>query len=181
MPTNAYFFSAPVIDGTYLLQSFIDLNTTNAKSITNSVPVMMGVNRDEEGVLAPLFRTERLKTGIKDLGAAVNINVTPILASDAFPLGAGTNKTLQVFNTTTRIATDNSFHCMNEFIAYAGVKNGVLPDIWFYEFNRTYQEPDYDINGVCGAPVTPTHPYGDPELEYFKCHAGSLDQLHHNA
>jgi hypothetical protein len=23
--------------------------------------------------------------------------------------------------------------------------------------------------------VTPTHPYGDPSLEYFKCHAGDLE------
>ena len=42
------------------------------------------------------------------------------------------------------------------------------------EFNRTYQEPDYNTTGVCGAPVTVTHPYGNPELEYFKCHAGEL-------
>jgi len=41
-------------------------------------------------------------------------------------------------------------------------------------FNRTYQEPDYNTTGVCGAPITSTHPYGDPELEYFKCHAGDL-------
>ena len=39
----------------------------------------------------------------------------------------------------------------------------------------SYQDPGYNYNGVCQAPVTPTHPYGDPSLEYFKCHAGDLE------
>ena len=84
------------------------------------------------------------------------------------------NLTLDVFNTTTRLLTDASFHCSNEFTAYAGVKTGVLPNVWYSEFNRTYQDPGYNSNGVCGAPITASHPFGDPELEYYKCHAGDL-------
>lgn len=176
--------SAPVIDGTFLMSSYINL-TDNSN--INSVPVMMGVNRDEGGVLGPLFDTTNLTTGIVDLAAADGLNATAILDSGAFPLGGGhgcdgqncsfdtaLNQTLRVFNTTTRIYTDNSFHCANEFTAYAGVKMGALPNIWYFEFNRTYQDPAYNTNGVCGAPITATHPFGDPSLEYFKCHAGDL-------
>jgi hypothetical protein len=137
---------------------------------------MLGVNRDEEGVLGTIFPTTNLNTGIEDIAAANHINATTIISSGLFPLGTSVtnNATLDVFNTTTRISTDLSFRCVNQFSAYAGVKEGVLPNTWFFEFNRTYQDPGYNPNGICAAPITPSHPYGDPSLEYFKCHAGDL-------
>ncbi|CAD0087901.1 unnamed protein product, partial [Aureobasidium vineae] len=167
-------FNYPVVDGTYLVSDFIDLNSTT--NITNRVPVVMGVNRDEEGVLGTVYPTTDLTTGIDDIAAANHLNASSILDSGLFPLGTSrtNNATLDVFNTTTRISTDLSFRCVNQFEAYAGVKDGVLPNIWFYEFNRTYQDPAYNPNLVCAAPVTPSHPYGDPSQEYFKCHAGDL-------
>ena len=166
--------SYPVVDGTYLVSEFIDLNSTT--DVTNRVPIIMGVNRDEEGVLGTVYPTTNLTTGIDDIAAANHLSANDILASDLFPLGTSDNNnaTLNVFNTTTRISTDVSFRCSNQFEAYAGVKDGVLPNIWFYEFNRTYQDPAYNPNLVCAAPVTPSHPYGDPSQEYFKCHAGDL-------
>lgn len=139
---------------------------------------MLGVNRDEEGVLGTIYPTNNLSMGIEDLAAADHLNAIAIIDSHLFPLGTSitnnNNATLDVFNTTTRISTDASFRCVNQFSAYAGVKNSVLPSTWFFEFNRTYQDPAYNPNGICAAPITPTHPYGDPELEYFKCHAGDL-------
>jgi carboxylesterase type B len=134
----------------------------------------MGVNRDEEGVLAQLYNTIDLDTGIEDISRASGLNASTIIASNAFPLGSNANQTIAVFNTTTRIATDASFHCSNQFVAYAGVSTGALPTVYYYEMNRTYQDPGYDSNHVCQAPVTPSHPFGDPEMEYFKCHAGDL-------
>ncbi|KAI5244086.1 alpha/beta-hydrolase [Aureobasidium subglaciale] len=167
-------FNYPVVDGTYLVSEFIDLNSTT--NITNRVPVMMGVNRDEEGVLGTVYPTNNLTTGIDDIAHASHLNASAIFESNLFPLGTSrtANATLNVFNTTTRISTDASFRCVNQFEAYAGAKDGVLPNIWFFEFNRTYQDPAYNPNLVCAAPVTPSHPYGDPSLEYFKCHAGDL-------
>lgn len=50
----------------------------------------------------------------------------------------------------------------------------MLPKAWFYEFNRTYQDPGYDMYDVCQPPKTSSHPFGDPSAEYFKCHAGDL-------
>lgn len=166
-----------MIDGQYLTSPYINLNGSQRSSTTNSVPLLIGVNRDEGGVLGQFYNTANLTTGIIDVSASNGLNAAAILASDAFPLGTGpnpTNLTLDVFNTTTRIYTDNSFRCANQFTAYAGVESGILPHIWFYEFNRTYQDPDYNMNGGCEAPVTTTHPFGDPSMEYFKCHAGDL-------
>ncbi|KAF2100335.1 cholinesterase [Rhizodiscina lignyota] len=164
----------PVIDGKYLRSSYLNLNASAKGTDTNSVPVMLGVNRDEGGVLAPFFHTTNLTTGIDDMAASLKLSANAIISSGAFPLGMGSNMTLRVFNTTTRIYTDNSFHCSSQYTAYAGVKFGVLPDIWYFEFNRTYQDPGYNMNGVCLPPVTPSHPFGDPSLEYYKCHAGDL-------
>jgi len=136
----------------------------------------MGVNRDEEGVLASIQRTTDLKTGIT--GAVGNATQSAaIISSGLFPLGNGpfpANQTLNVFNTTTRILTDASFRCSNQFTAYASVANGVLPSVYFYEFNRTYQDPGYNSNGVCIGAVDAEHPFGNPSAEYFKCHAGDL-------
>jgi len=177
MSTNQIILSAPVIDGTYLTNPYFDFNGSSCDSTLISVPLLFGVNRDEGGVLGPFFQTTKLDVGITNLSQADGLDANAIISSNLFPLGNGpmpSNITLDIFNTTTRIYTDNSFRCANQFNAYAGVKSGIFPDIWFYEFNRTYQDPAYNTNGVCTAPKTPSHPYGDPSAEYFKCHAGDL-------
>lgn len=89
----------------------------------------MGVNRDEEGVLGTVYRTTNLTVGVDDLAAADALNASSILDSNLFPLGTSStnNATLDVFNTTTRISTDVSFRCYNQFEAYAGVKNECCP------------------------------------------------------
>jgi carboxylesterase type B len=169
--------STPSIDGKYLRSPFLNLNNTPPNLKPNSVAFMIGVNRDEGGVLANFYHTDNLDTGIEDLAGDEGLNAQAIISSGDFPLGDGpipSNQTLDVFNTTTRIYTDNSFRCTSQAIAYGGVKSGILPNVWFYEFNRTYQDPGYDMNGVCTAPKTASHPYGDPDMEYFKCHAGDL-------
>jgi carboxylesterase type B len=175
LPTN---FNFPVVDGTYLTSTYINLNASAANNQSSSVVVMTGVNRDEEGILISLIPTTNLTQSILNQNYT-NAATAAILANiDQFPLGTGPtfNNTPvnQVFNTTVRIATDRAFHCSDEFTAIAAASTGIWPRVYFYEFNRTYQEPDYNTTGVCGAPITPSHPYGDPELEYFKCHAGDL-------
>ncbi|KAK3670672.1 hypothetical protein LTR78_009507 [Recurvomyces mirabilis] len=179
LPTN---FNYPVIDGTYLTSSYINLNASAAGRDISSVPVISGVNRDEEGVLIPNFDTTNLTQSIVDLAASQGYSTAELNAIlthlDEFPLGStpSNNNTLinQVFNTTVRIATDGGFHCSDENTIIAAASTGIFPKTWFFEFNRTYQDPGYNMNGACQAPVTSTHPAGDPELEYFKCHAGDL-------
>ncbi|KAK0355718.1 hypothetical protein LTR59_011085 [Friedmanniomyces endolithicus] len=173
------------IDGTYLITSFIDLNATAVNKTTSSVPIMIGVNRDEAGVLNPPPVFTNISASFYNLNPGEHIQspsdavIAAALASGAFPLGTGpTNNDIlenQVFNATVRFYTDYQLKCLSEFVAYTGVATGALPHVWFYEFNRTYQDPGYNGNGVCQAPVTSTHPYGDPSLEYFKCHAGDLE------
>jgi len=135
------------IDGTYLTTSFIDLNATAINKTTSSVPIMIGVNRDEAGVLNPLFFSTNLSASFYNLNPGEHIQSPPdsviaaALASGAFPLGTGPtgNNTLenQVFNATVRFFTDYQLKCLSEYLAYTGVVTGALPHVWFYEFNRT--------------------------------------------
>ena len=175
-------FNYPVVDGTYLLSPYINLNASAAGNVSSSVPVITGVNRDEAGVLIPLPSTTNYTQALYQLAAEESQdtpNVAAILSHlNDFPLGTGPsmNNTLlnQIFNSTVRVYTDTDFHCSDEYTALAAAHTGIWPKVFYYEFNRTYQDPGYNMNGVCQAPVTPTHPHGDPSLEYFKCHAGDL-------
>lgn len=138
---------ALTIDGTYLTTSFIDLNATAINRTTSSVPIMMGVNRDEAGVLNPPPTFTNVSASFNNLNPGEGIQSPPrdvidaALASGAFPLGPGPtgNDTLQnqVFNATTRFFTDYQLKCLSEYVAYTGVATGALPHVWFYEFNRT--------------------------------------------
>jgi hypothetical protein len=103
-----------------------------------------------------------------------------VIASGAFPLGSDPfipydNITLEIYNTTTRIATDTFDRCSSQLAAYAGVSNGLFPSIYVVEWNRSYQDPGYNSNNVCLPLPVPGYPYGNPtQDEYMKCHAGDL-------
>ena len=56
----------------------------------------------------------------------------------------------------------------------------MFPKAYYYEFNRTYQPPGFDPNGICNPPPTPLRPNGDPDKEYFKCHAGEVTYVFGN-
>jgi hypothetical protein len=47
-------FNYPVVDGTCLLCTYINLNASAANNVSSVVPVITGINRDEAGVLVPL-------------------------------------------------------------------------------------------------------------------------------
>jgi hypothetical protein len=58
---------------------------------------------------------------------------------------------------------------------YSAVLHQTLPEVYFYEFNRSYQLSFYSPNyPICEAPIRPGYPHGDPSAEYFKCHSGEL-------
>ena len=97
---------------------------------------------------------------------------TSVANNSLFPIPAGPNATLDVFNVTARVASDMEFRCLDQATAYSGVQHDLFESIWFYQFNRSYQGSGFDPNyPVCDAPKTAEHPYGDPSMEYFKCAA----------
>lgn len=157
-----------VVDGEYIQAPELDL--TNPKTTAN-VPLLLGTTRDDGAAfIAYPSDNETIQEFLNASDLPSNVVPSPI-----FPIPSGTNHTLEIFNTSARICTDGVFRCIDQATAYAGLKNHIFPSIFFYEFNRTYQMPGWSPNPpLCQAPITPEFPYGDPSMEYFKCHSGEL-------
>jgi len=158
-----------VVDGTYIVTPELVLSQ---KGSLSDVHILQGLLRDDGGAITSYVQTTNLSQAI----TADGFNTSVVTNSSLFPIPKGANATLNIWNVTARTATDTIFRCIDQASAYAGALNDVFaPNQYFYEFNRSYQTPNYDPNApVCDAPITPTHPYGDTEQEYFKCHSGEL-------
>ncbi|KAJ5330061.1 hypothetical protein N7452_010451 [Penicillium brevicompactum] len=157
-----------VVDGVYLQTTELDL--TNPKS-TARVPLMIGTMRDDGAAMIG-YPSEG-----ETFRAFLNSSDLPGIISESqlFPVPSTSNATLDIFNVSSRVATDGMFRCIDAATAHAGLKNHIFPDIFYYEFNRSYQMPGWSPNSpVCNAPITVEFPDGDPSKEYFKCHSGEL-------
>jgi carboxylesterase type B len=160
-----------VVDGAYLTSSELVVNGTGNKHLSE-IHVMQGLMRDDGAAIISYVQTEDLTTSLTGDG----FDALAIEASGLFPLPQSTNTSLNVFNVTSRVGTDAIFRCIDQATAYAAaIHNTFAPNQYFYEFNRSYQMPGWDPNApVCDAPKTASHPLGDPNQEYFKCHSGEL-------
>jgi carboxylesterase type B len=157
-----------VVDGVYLRSSELDL--TNPAS-TASVPLMIGTMRDDGAAMIEYPAVgQTLKSFLNDSDLPDSVAPSPL-----FPVPSTANATLDIFNTSSRIATDGMFRCIDEATAHTASRTHIFPDIYYYEFNRSYQMPGWSPNApVCNAPITDEFPNGDPSQEYFKCHSGEL-------
>jgi carboxylesterase type B len=158
-----------VVDGTYLTSDGLAFNGTRALS---DIHFLSGFMRDDGAAIISIVDTDNLTISLTDDGFPASL----IESSGLFPLPDGLNETLNVFNVSARVGTDTIFRCIDQASIYASLTFSTFaPDVYMYEFNRSYQTPGYDPNPpLCDAPITPSHPYGDPNLEYFKCHSGEL-------
>ncbi|TKA53944.1 hypothetical protein B0A55_12750, partial [Friedmanniomyces simplex] len=87
---------------------------------------------------------------------------------------------LDIYNVSTRVSTDTGFFCLDLATAYAVAKTHTLPEIYYYQFNRSYQIPYWPPppnKALCNAPPDAAHPGGNPDSEYFKCHSGDLTTI----
>ncbi|ODQ55053.1 alpha/beta-hydrolase [Saitoella complicata NRRL Y-17804] len=155
-----------LVDGAYITQRELPLD---GSAPVADVHFMMGFMRDD-GAAFIGYPTSTNET------AALEAQSLPVVPGNSlFAIPSGPNATLDVFNVTARVTTDIEFRCLDQATAYAGVVHDLFQDVWFYEFNRSYQTPGFDPNyPVCEAPITEDFPYGDPNQEYFKCHSGEL-------
>lgn len=153
----------PVVDGTYLTSDELQLYGPPLP-----VRIMMGIARDDGAA----FITYPKITNESEYLNASGFSVPP---PDLFPIPAIENQTLALFNMSSRLATDGIFRCIDQATVATGLQTGRFePNVYFYEFNRTYQIPGWPKLDVCEPPKTSAHPYGDPDGEYFKCHSGEL-------
>jgi hypothetical protein len=142
----------------------------------SEVDVMTGFNRDEAGVLVNDYPEDGETfadyfNGKVGSGLGLPESFITDLQQESF-LAAGGNATAeQIFNASMRIATDGEFLCFDLAKAYSGAHNGAFGSTYLFEFNRTYSPSGY-TRTWCDAPPTDERPNGDPDAEYYKCHAG---------
>ncbi|KAJ5551589.1 hypothetical protein N7461_006287 [Penicillium sp. DV-2018c] len=161
-----------VVDGVYLQSPELDLKHPSS---TANIPLLMGTMRDDGSAMIGY------PAAGQTLNSFLNESGLPdtIAPSHLFPVPSTANKTLDIFNTTSRVATDGMFRCIDEAtvlsLSSLNLKHHTFPETYYYEFNRSYQMPGYEPNfPVCNAPSTAEFPDGDPSQEYFKCHSGEL-------
>lgn len=168
-----------VVDGTFIQHPFLPLD--GSAKIAN-VHAMIGLMRDDGAafmstpvsivVRLPLLPLPNISQKNDDVAAAVqSVGLPPVIAnSTLFPVANGAiNATENVFNVTARATTDALFCCLDQASAFSAIKHNLFKDVWFYEFNRSYQTPGFDPNAPhCDAPVDADHPAGNPDGEYYK-------------
>ncbi|KAK0099674.1 hypothetical protein ONS95_013433 [Cadophora gregata] len=162
--------NTPTIDGKYIVSPRLSLT---GKEYAARIPILTGTNRDESGITAPYPAPASLDEALDQIAGLLRLNLSYIPSTGAFTVPAGPDPTVNNFKVTSRIITDGGLHCLNQATAFSGVKHKVFPAVYSYVFNRTYQPPTF-TNDACNAPITPSHPFGDPNLEYSKCHAGDV-------
>lgn len=166
-----------IVDGS-IITSY-ELNVTSPGHAAQ-VPVMFGTMADDGAAFIgyPASSSDRTNQVYNVLYQYPSIASAVIANTGLFPLPSSSNATLDLFNFTSRLATDVIFRCVDQATVHSAVRNNVFPTAYYYQFDRSYQTPGYDPNApVCDAPITPGFPYGNPNLPYFKCESVSpIDQ-----
>lgn len=153
----------PVVDGTYLTSDELQL-------YGDPLParILMGIMRDDGAAMINYPTTTDEETYLNTSGF-------PIPSANLFPTPTLDNKTLALYNMSSRLATDGIFRCIDQATVHTGLESGRFqPDVYYYEFNRSYQTTGWPGLNTCEPPKTASRPYGDPDAEYFKCHSGEL-------
>lgn len=158
-----------VQDGTYITSDKLQLNGSEAP-----YKLLIGTMREDAAALITYPDTSNETAYLAEIGWAEP-------PADLFPIpDSSNNQTLDLFNMTARYTTDGMFRCIAEATVYSGLENGLWGEVYYYEFERSYQlynYPDYD---VCQPPVTADYPYGDPSEPYLRCHSGDLYEVFGN-
>jgi carboxylesterase type B len=176
-----------VQDGYYVNTE--ELDVANKNRGTSHVPAMFGVCHDEGAAIGATYPKTPVTSEVAGIEAALGISpqyAQAIIDSGLFPYYDTGNITLDSFNVSQRVATDNNFRCVDQATMYAGAISGAFKGSYFFQLTRTIG--GYDPNGLGGAPVTPGYPYGNPNLPYFRYHSsdvpwvtGNLDTIRDDA
>lgn len=157
----------PVVDGTFLTSDSLPLKAGSSKL---NIPILAGIMRDDgAGVI-----TYPTSTNLSAVLTSQAFPTDVVLNSSAFPVPYDALTTQSVFNLTSRLSTDIQFRCLGQSTAYVAAKNSIFEKYYAYEFDRAYQIAWSPNPPACEAPITPAHPFGDPNGQYYKCHSGDL-------
>ncbi|CAD0093555.1 unnamed protein product, partial [Aureobasidium mustum] len=161
-----------VQDGTYVNTETLDVYNRNGSAA--NVNTIWGTTAND-GASFSTYPTTPVTSELAGIMAALGISqaeAQSIINSGLFPYYDTGNVTLDSFNVSQRVATDNQFRCIDQATVYAGVESGAFKTSYFYQMQRT--SGGYDPNNLGGPPVEPGYPYGNPEKPYFKLHGSDM-------
>lgn len=171
-----------VQDGTIVNTEDLDVYSRSGSAA--HVPVMFGVCANDGASFStyPLTPVLNESAGIQ---AALGINASAaqaIIDSGLFPYYDSGNVTLDSFNVSQRVATDNTFRCIDQATMYAGAVSGAFPATYSYQSDRTWGNYGYNPNGLSqdGSTPMPGYPNGDPYMPYFRLHSSDLPYVFGN-
>lgn len=159
-----------------------ELNVLTPRNGTAYVPTIFGVVANDGASFSNYPKTpiaEGNLTGALQVGLSIAVEAAnSIIDSGLFPFYDSGNYTLDAFNVTQRVATDNTFLCVDQATIYAAASMEVFPAAYFYQVERSIN--GYNPNNLPGAPVTSDYPYGNPNQPYFKLHGSDMDWIFGN-
>jgi carboxylesterase type B len=151
-----------------------ELDVVNRNGSAAHVPVIFG-NVANDGASFSTYPKTPVTSELAGIEAALGISSSyaqTIIDSGLFPYYDTGNITLDSFNVSQRVATDNQFRCIDQATMYAASQSGVFKSSYYYQMQRSIN--GYDPNNLGGAPVTPGYPNGNPNLPYFKLHGADM-------
>jgi Carboxylesterase family len=163
-----------VQDGTIVKTE--DLDVYNRNGSAAHVPVMFGTCAND-GASFSTYPTTPVLNESAGIQAALGINASAaqaIIDSGLFPYYDTGNVTLDSFTVSQRVATDNTFRCVDQATMYAGAVSGAFLATYFYQSDRTWT--GYNPNNLeqDGSQPMPGYPNGDPYAPYFRLHSSDL-------
>ncbi|KAG8991937.1 hypothetical protein FRB94_012141 [Tulasnella sp. JGI-2019a] len=167
----------PIVDGNYITTSQLQV-TGNGP--TAHVPTLWGNMADDAAaIIGALSGYPTVSMNVSQAIQTMNTipsNLTDsIISSGLFPVPNMGDYTLDLFNVSSRVGTDDLFRCLNQATVHSAVRHGVFSTSYYYQFDQSYQAPTFDVNApVCDPPKTAAHPLGDLSLPYLRCHSGDL-------
>ena len=169
LPTNARYV---VQDGHYV--NTPELVLTGPNPNTAHVPVLFTIAAND-GADFISYPPSTIPNELAGIQASLGISqpyAQSIVDSGLFPYHDTGNLTLDAFNVSQRVATDNGFRCLDQATMYSGATTGAFSRSYYAEFERT--TPGYDPLHLGGAPVSPGCPSGNPNLPYFRLHGSDM-------
>ena len=135
LPTVARYV---VQDGHYVNTEQLDV--VNRNGSTAYVNAMFGTTANDGASFSTYPRTT-VTTEAEGIEMALGVSAEyaqKIIKSGLFPIYHTGNLTLDSFNVSQRVATDNTFRCIDEATMYAASQSGVFKSAYYYTIERTY-------------------------------------------
>lgn len=164
-----------VQDGKYVTTP--ELVVDHPNNNTANVPIIFGIVENDGASFSTYPKTAVTNEtyGIQQALSVSADTANGIIASGLFPYFDTGNVTLDSFNVSQRVATDNQFRCVDQASAFAGGTSGAFKAAYFYQNDRTIAPGGYDPNNLGGPPTSPDFPLGNPNLPYFRLHGSDQD------